>query len=356
MKIFLVRHGESVANKERKHQGREKGWQDTPLSNSGKTQSKKVAERLKNEKFNLIYSSPLKRAKQTAETINKFHNKKIIFDERIKEKNDNTETKEEFISRIKSFYKEVIKKKGKILVVAHGGAIITILALSTRSKEKGRKLHRKHFIGNGNTSVSILEKKKGKLEITKINCLKHANKNSILRRKAGIIYHLQYKIKPYKKEDINIDLEDGDCRHKTELLKQLFEEEGFKTREIYTIFDWKNLPVPNHILNILKSGTKMIHKFLEVNLNGKWLKVDLTWNRKLKNKGFPVTSYWNGKEDTKMVTKGKMKFYKTKEEAKKYKGLNKNKKELHKFATKLNKWISDQTPSIKLSSPLSVII
>ena len=73
MKLFLVRHGQSLANKERKHQGREDEWRNTSLSNIGKTQAKKVADRLKDENFNLIYSSPLKRAKQTAEIINKFH-------------------------------------------------------------------------------------------------------------------------------------------------------------------------------------------------------------------------------------------------------------------------------------------
>jgi 2,3-bisphosphoglycerate-dependent phosphoglycerate mutase len=341
MKIFLVRHGQSLANKERKHQGREDEWRNTPLSNSGKNQAKRVAERLKDEKFNLIYSSPLKRAKQTAEIINKFHNKKIVFDERLKEMHDDTETKEEFISRVQRIYKELTKKKGNILIVAHGGVIMTFLAISMGSREKGGRLVRRNYIGNGNTSVSILEKEKGKIAIKKMNCSKHLSKSSILRRKMGLLYVLPYKIRSFDIKEVDKEIENGDCRHKTELIKQLVEEEGLKARKIYAVFDWKDLPIPKSILNILKSGTKMTHELLEVNLNGKWIKIDLTWNRELKDKGFPVTSYWTGKEDTEMITKGKIKFYKTKEEAKKHKGLNKNKEELHKFADKFNEWVAN---------------
>jgi len=340
MKLFLVRHGQSLANKKQKHQGKEDEWRDTPLSNSGKTQAKKVAERLKNEEFDLIYSSPLKRAKQTAEIINKFHNKKIIFDDRIKEMHDETENKEEFISRVQNFYKEIQKKEKNILAVAHGGVIMTFLAISTGDRKKGGRLVQRNYLSNGNTSVNILEEEKGDLIIKKMNCLKHTNKSYIIRRKVGIMYNLPYKIKPFKIEEVNKELEEGDCRHKTELLKQLLEEEGFKTRKIYAVFDWKDLPIPKSILKVLKSGTKMTHQLLESKLNNKWIKIDLTWNRELKEKGFPVTSYWNGKEDTEMVTKGKIKFYKTKEEAKKHKGLNKNKEELHKFAEKFNEWIN----------------
>jgi len=132
------------------------------------------------------------------------------------------------------------------------------------------------------------------------------------------------------------EINEGDCRHKTELLKQLFEKEGFKTRKLYAVFNWNDLPITKEILNILESGTEMVHHLLEAKLNNKWIKVDFTWNRDLKNKGFPITEHWNGKEDTKMVTTGKINFYKTDEEAKKEKGINHNKKELHEFAEKLN--------------------
>ena len=339
MKLFLVRHGQSLANKERKHQGREDEWRNTSLSNIGKTQAKKVADRLKDENFNLIYSSPLKRAKQTAEIINKFHNKKIIFDDGLKEQHDDTETKEEFIERVKKVYKKLIEKDKNILVIAHGGVILSMLAFSTENRENGGRIVRRNYIGNGNTSINILEKKENKVEISKLNCMKHLTKRYQLKHKAGLIHGIPYQIKPFVKEEINSELEKGDCRHKTELLKQLFEGEGFKVRKIYAVFDWKDLPVPKDILKILKSGSKMTHVLLEVKLNNKWIRVDFVWNRSLKEKNFPVTKLWNGKEDTKMITEGKINFYKTKEEAKKEKGINSNKEELHKFAEKFNVWI-----------------
>ncbi len=99
MKVFLVRHGQSIANKIRICQGNQNKWTDTSLTYTGKTQARKVAERLKGEKFDIIYSSPLKRAKQTANIINKFHNKGIIIDDRIKEYQYSLESKEDFIQR-----------------------------------------------------------------------------------------------------------------------------------------------------------------------------------------------------------------------------------------------------------------
>ena len=76
-KIILVRHGESIANAEGVSQGNKDEWIDTHLSKKGKEQADKVAQRLKNEKIDIIYSSDLKRAKETAEAINKFHNVNI---------------------------------------------------------------------------------------------------------------------------------------------------------------------------------------------------------------------------------------------------------------------------------------
>ena len=64
MKIYLVRHGETVGNKEGYHQTAE-----TPLSEYGVTQTKKVADRLKGKGVDLIYSSTHDRAIKTAEFI-----------------------------------------------------------------------------------------------------------------------------------------------------------------------------------------------------------------------------------------------------------------------------------------------
>jgi len=64
--VFL-RHGESVGNA----QSRWQGQSDYPLTNKGRAQAQALAERWKVEgvKFDLAISSPLTRAKETAEII-----------------------------------------------------------------------------------------------------------------------------------------------------------------------------------------------------------------------------------------------------------------------------------------------
>ena len=78
--IILVRHGESLANAQDISQGNNDEYSDTPLSKKGKEQAIKVAERLKKEPLDLIYSSDLKRAKETAEIINTLHHVPITSD------------------------------------------------------------------------------------------------------------------------------------------------------------------------------------------------------------------------------------------------------------------------------------
>lgn len=157
MKLILVRHGRSIANNENKDQGEKGKWRNTSLHEKGIKQSKEVAERLKDEKIDIIYSSPLKRTMETAKEINKFHKLKIITDERLEEYK-NEEDKEEFIQRCKSFLDEVEKKDKKILIVSHGGVILTLLAISTGNRKKGGKFVRDNGKKVRNTSTSIIEK------------------------------------------------------------------------------------------------------------------------------------------------------------------------------------------------------
>ena len=70
VKIILVRHGETEWNKIHRIQG---GASDVPLNEVGKQQASNVAERLKNEKIQAIYSSPLQRALYTAREIARYH-------------------------------------------------------------------------------------------------------------------------------------------------------------------------------------------------------------------------------------------------------------------------------------------
>jgi broad specificity phosphatase PhoE len=65
--FILLRHGESTGNAERRHQGQA----DYPLTDLGINQVKALAEEWKSRDwvFDRVVSSPLKRAKQTAEIL-----------------------------------------------------------------------------------------------------------------------------------------------------------------------------------------------------------------------------------------------------------------------------------------------
>jgi broad specificity phosphatase PhoE len=73
MRLILIRHGETLWNKE----GRIQGTSDIELSEAGIEQARKLALSLKDSDIDAIHASPLKRAYRTAEIINSFHQKKI---------------------------------------------------------------------------------------------------------------------------------------------------------------------------------------------------------------------------------------------------------------------------------------
>jgi broad specificity phosphatase PhoE len=70
LKVILVRHGETDWNMIRRIQG---GGSDIPLNERGKQQAEGVALRLKSEKIQAVYSSPLQRALHTARAIARYH-------------------------------------------------------------------------------------------------------------------------------------------------------------------------------------------------------------------------------------------------------------------------------------------
>lgn len=77
--ITLLRHGESVGNAESRWQGQA----EFPLTERGKAQAQALAARWKQEqvKFDAVISSPLSRAKETAEIVASALNLKVEFDE-----------------------------------------------------------------------------------------------------------------------------------------------------------------------------------------------------------------------------------------------------------------------------------
>lgn len=82
MKIFVIRHGETDLNKAKILQGQ---TEEADLNAEGIAQAKASIEFVAND-ISVIFSSPLRRAKQTAEIIAQNINKKIIIRDELKEK------------------------------------------------------------------------------------------------------------------------------------------------------------------------------------------------------------------------------------------------------------------------------
>lgn len=150
MEILIVRHGKTDWNIQKKLQGRV----DIELNEIGKVQARETAQLLENENIDLIISSPLKRAIQTAEIINESRNIPVIIDERIAERNfgvyegrdvttfdfnefwsfkypkdfEGAETLDDFFERVYTFLDELKEKykDKRILLVTHGGVSIPV--------------------------------------------------------------------------------------------------------------------------------------------------------------------------------------------------------------------------------------
>ena len=194
MKLILVRHGEAENNVSVVAGGQ----LEYKLTRNGIEQAKKLAKRLKDEKIEVVFCSPLSRAKDTAKEIVKLHPKvKIVYDDKLKEMNfgelegkstslfhaaveefegpieefrvKGGESYKELIGRAKSFIKQLETYHGKtVLAVSHGRTIRAILHVLL-SKPLDEIMKEKFY----NTSVTILELKEGKFGALKYNCIAH---------------------------------------------------------------------------------------------------------------------------------------------------------------------------------------
>lgn len=79
MELYIVRHGKTIWNAA----GRTQGHTDIELNEEGKAAALAFGEKMKNTPFDVIYSSPLKRAYKTAELIRGEMSCPIITDNRL---------------------------------------------------------------------------------------------------------------------------------------------------------------------------------------------------------------------------------------------------------------------------------
>jgi len=187
MRLMITRHGETEENKAGVLQGHLPGV----LSDLGKEQAGKLAERLSNEKIDLIISSDLARARDTAKIIAEFHpDADFVSNKKLREMNignshgmpigdvdwDNPpkdfETREEMGERVFELFDETLKNNlGKnVLFVGHGG-INGALIKKIHEEELDESSYWKN---QNNTCVSIFDiEESGKVKTVLLNCTEH---------------------------------------------------------------------------------------------------------------------------------------------------------------------------------------
>ncbi len=142
MKVYIVRHGEVPHNALKQYNN-----ENEDLNENGIRQANELKEKVKNINYDIIISSPLLRAKHTAQIIN-VNNKKILINDKLKERdpgdlsgkpitvtnrdeywNYNTtirygtsENIRDFFMRVYNFLDELKKEDYEsVLIVAHSG-------------------------------------------------------------------------------------------------------------------------------------------------------------------------------------------------------------------------------------------
>lgn len=79
--VYIFRHGETDSNAQKRMQG----WLDVPLNANGVAQAQALAQKLAGVKFDVVYSSPLSRALDTARAV--VGNQQIVLNSNLREWN-----------------------------------------------------------------------------------------------------------------------------------------------------------------------------------------------------------------------------------------------------------------------------
>ena len=136
--LLLVRHGETDWNAD----GRLQGQTDRPLSDFGRGQARQLADALADEELEVIYSSDLARARETAEIVGERVGLPVVLDPDLREKDwgtwegltaverdrvefagESTEAHQERMLRALRRISERHPGHRRILVVTHGGSM-----------------------------------------------------------------------------------------------------------------------------------------------------------------------------------------------------------------------------------------
>src|SRR5690242_2691048 len=137
-RLLLVRHGETDWNAD----GRLQGQTDRPLSDFGRSQARRLADELAEEKLEAIYASDLARARETAEIVGERVGLPVSLDPDLREKDwgtwegltaverdrvafdgESTEAHQERMLRALRRISDSHAAGDRILVVTHGGSM-----------------------------------------------------------------------------------------------------------------------------------------------------------------------------------------------------------------------------------------
>jgi broad specificity phosphatase PhoE len=183
MKIYLIRHGQTDWNLQGRFQGRE----DIPLNELGMKQARECGLALKGKEFKAVITSPLGRARRTAEIIAEIVlAEQVIVEEKITERDfskvsgmtpaqreafyasgekDDKEPWEVLCDRMISCMKEYGEHfmEQNIIMVSHGASINAVLSvLSAGETGTGRIILK-------NTCINIIDYRDGSLKLEKYN-------------------------------------------------------------------------------------------------------------------------------------------------------------------------------------------
>ncbi len=194
MRLIICRHGETIENQQNILQGYD--IQGT-LSARGREQAMLLAKRLEHEKIDVIYSSDLARAADTAHAIAKFHphtplilkkelrerkcgafsNKKMPKDWRTNFQkymsSPGVETNKLLYGRAKKFVEFLLKnhKNESVLVVGHNAIDRALIcALLKKDRNEINTIERL-----GNTSISVFEITEKEVRTISFNSTGHLN-------------------------------------------------------------------------------------------------------------------------------------------------------------------------------------
>lgn len=153
--FFYVRHGQTDWNLDRRMQGRT----DVPLNAEGRRQAEQAASTLAGQHFASICSSPLSRAHETAEIIQRQSGGDLIILDDLAEcafgagegelrgewfeawkrgetLPDGAEPYQSFLMRSLGAINDALNYPGPVLIVAHGGVYWTVQIHALRSLDK----------------------------------------------------------------------------------------------------------------------------------------------------------------------------------------------------------------------------